>query len=74
MYEAELQGVRIQKELAARRMSQIEQQTSGMEINASTAAIFEEMGRSNDPKIVKRVASLSEGLRLLNATRAGVTP
>jgi len=39
-----------------------------------TAAIFEEMGRSNDPKIVKRVASLSEGLRLLNATRSGVTP
>jgi hypothetical protein len=32
------------------------------------------MGRSNDPKIVKRVASLSEGLRLLNATRSGVTP
>jgi flagellar motility protein MotE (MotC chaperone) len=39
-----------------------------------TAAIFEEMGRSNDPAIVKRAASLSEGLRLLNATRAGVTP
>lgn len=39
-----------------------------------TAAIFEEMGRSNDPTIVKRAASLSEGLRLLNATRAGVTP
>jgi flagellar motility protein MotE (MotC chaperone) len=39
-----------------------------------TAAIFEEMGRSNDPTIVKRAASLSEGLRLLNATRAGVAP
>lgn len=39
-----------------------------------TAAIFEEMGRSSDPAIVKRAASLSERLRLLNATRAGATP
>lgn len=45
MYEAELQGVRIQKELATRRMSQIEQQASGLEFNASTAAIFEEADR-----------------------------
>lgn len=39
-----------------------------------TAAIFEEMGRSSDPAIVKRAASLSEKLRLLNSTHAGVTP
>lgn len=39
-----------------------------------TAAIFEEMGRSSDPAIVKRAATLSEGLRLLNSSRAGVSP
>ena len=39
-----------------------------------TAAIFEEMGRSSDPAIVKRAAILSERLRLLNSSRAGATP
>lgn len=39
-----------------------------------TAAIFEEMGRASDPAIVRRAASLSESLRLLNATRAGSSP
>lgn len=41
---------------------------------SETAAIFEEMGRSSDPAIVRRAASLSESLRLLNATRAGSSP
>lgn len=39
-----------------------------------TATIFEEMGRSSDPAIVKRAAILSERLRLLNSSRAGATP
>ncbi len=45
MYEAELQSVRIQQELAQRRLTQFEQQVSGLEFNEQTAGIYEEAAR-----------------------------
>lgn len=46
MYDAELQGVRIQQELARRRMSALEGTLSGQEITAANAALFEEAERA----------------------------
>lgn len=46
MYDAELQGVRIQQELARRRLSTLEGTLSGQEITATNAALFDEAERA----------------------------
>jgi len=38
------------------------------------SALFEEMGKSPDPTIVKRAATLTERMRLLRAARTAATP
>lgn len=45
MYEAELQAVRIQRELGERRLGALEKQMNGAELTASNANIFEEADR-----------------------------